>query len=152
MVPSSILHCRWLPQLLCLCGALALAGCGKPGVAKLYPVKGKVTRAGKPVTSGMVVFEPQETEKSKSGEFMITGAIGADGSYEIKTGEKSGAPLGKYKATVNQGMPMSMEEAAKMSKMGPPPGGPSGGPDSSTVEVEVVASPKPGAYDLKLRK
>jgi hypothetical protein len=151
MVPSNDSRGRWLLGLLCLCGVLALAGCGKPGPGKLYPVSGKVTINGKPMTSGFVGFAPEASPGTGSrAQFMATGTIGSDGTYEIKTDGKPGAPLGKYKATINPGMPTTKEEAANMGKL--PFDRSYTDPAKSPLAVEVVESPQAGAYDLKLLK
>lgn len=83
-----------------LLAALGLAGCGGNGDAAststaLHPVKGSVQlESGKPVTSGRVVFV------SADGLSSSTGTLGSDGTFEIKTAERDGAPAGEYKVRV----------------------------------------------------
>ena len=149
MVPLNFSRSRWLQSLVCLCIALALAGCKKSGPGKLYPVSGKVTLGGKPMTSGFVGLAA-EASTGQGAPFMATGTIGSDGKYEIQTDGKPGAPLGKYKVTINPGMPATKEEAATMGKL--PFDASYTNPAKTPLAVEVVESPKPGAYDLKLNK
>lgn len=120
-------------------------GCGGESVPPLYPVRGKVTVEGAPLTSGQVslVAEPTPTTPVPSSG----GKIESDGSYEIVTAGRSGAPLGKYKVRVT---PLTV----------PTKGGAPAltfdkkytDPKTSGLDYEVVASPQPGQYDLKLTK
>jgi hypothetical protein len=127
-----------------------IGGCkGGANLPALAPVKGKVTVDGKSVTSGQVVLIPETPEKGKEGA-LSAGQIDADGNYEISTGGKSGAPLGKHKVTVTPPtMPMP---GAK----GPPKGEFNqkkyGDQKSTPLSITVVENPAPGAYDLKLTK
>jgi len=79
---------------LCLAGLSGLGGCSASdavGNLTLHPVKGKVLLAdGKPLTTGRVTLVSSE----KGLEF--SGPIGPDGSFSIVSGEKDGAPEGKY--------------------------------------------------------
>lgn len=149
MVPSSIVRGRLFSVLLCLGGVLALGGCGQPGPGKLYPVRGKVTLAGKPMTAGYVAFALEEASDIAA-QIMVTGTIASDGTYEMKTNGKTGVPLGKYKVTINPGMPTTKEEAENMGKLAFDSRYTD--PTSSPLKVEVVASPQANAYDLKLSK
>lgn len=89
--------------------AALLVGCdsGKkqPDFPDLHPVKGVVKKGGSPVAAGgSVQFKSTQDDKA---EFMITGTIGADGTFNLSTvrstdsrGErKSGAPAGTFKVT-----------------------------------------------------
>jgi hypothetical protein len=121
------------------------AGCGGPPPVATVPVSGKVTVEDQPVTAGQVSFSAAD---GKVGAGLCTGTIGATSEYKISSDGKPGAPLGKYKVTVTPSMV-------------PPTGG--GAPalpynakyssaKSSPLSIEVVSSPAPGAYDLKLTK
>jgi len=89
-----------------LMGALAaalvlLAGCRGDAVPKTAPVKGKVVFAtGAPLTGGVVQLEPSAVTETVS----VTGTIGADGSFSLKTyrnkQQADGAPPGEYKVTI----------------------------------------------------
>lgn len=70
---------------------VALTGCGQP---EYVPVTGKVTLAGKPLSSGTVTFV------CVSGGKLGYGQIQADGSYEAFTGKQIGLKPGEYKVTV----------------------------------------------------
>jgi hypothetical protein len=119
-------------------------GCSEP-LPPLSPVRGKVTVDGNPVTSGNVSLAPEDTSKKAPPS---SGQIGADGSYEIFTGGKAGAPLGKYKVFVTPPMV---------------PGDPKAGMQTafdkkymdvlkSGLSFEVKDNAAAGAYDLKLTK
>jgi hypothetical protein len=113
----------------------------------MAPVKGKATLDGAPLTAGHVALHPQTIDPNVKVP-LSAGQIDGSGNYEIFTGGKSGAPLGKYKIVVTPSM------------VPPPSGGapPAGPPqkymtDTQTpLSYEVVASPKDGQYDLQLSK
>src|SRR5439155_6667441 len=78
--------------LVCLV-LFAASGCGG---ATLVPVSGTVTyKDGKPVTAGLVIFEPVSQKISARGE------IQADGSFQLGTHrDNDGALEGEYKVLV----------------------------------------------------
>ncbi|HVJ68966.1 MAG TPA: hypothetical protein VM510_13340 [Caulifigura sp.] len=80
-----------LPILLAF---LLLTGCGGSGL-KLYPVKGKVSYNGKPLTTGSVMFTPKAKGPA------AYGAIGADGTYKLMTGEEEGAVAGPHTVMIS---------------------------------------------------
>ncbi len=85
--------CLWLVVAV----GIAVAGCGQNSFRSGpdYPVKGKVLLAdGKPLRSGRVVFVSSETALS------YVGPIGDDGGFELKQGDRAGAPAGSYKVRV----------------------------------------------------
>jgi len=146
--------------LLALAGALAVgaAGCGKSD--KLYPVSGKVTLKGAPLTAGVVNFVPDAAKGNKT-PHGPTGTIGSDGSFSLTSEGKTGAPLGWYKATIFTDVP-------GMGGMSPTvpstPGAPTPLAPKSAVQIdpkykdasntplsfEVVATPSAGQYDIKI--
>ena len=76
---------------------MAVAGCGQSSFRSGpdYPVKGKILLAdGKPLRSGQVVFVSSETALS------YVGPIGDDGGFELKQGDRVGAPAGNYKVRI----------------------------------------------------
>lgn len=95
----SVMFCAALVGLSCL------AGCGtnQPKFDELFPVTGTVTKGGKTMSGGSVVFE---ADPPKQG-FLINSDVKADGTFSLSTvrttdstGErKPGAPAGKYKVT-----------------------------------------------------
>ena len=126
--------------------SFAFSGCGSADtLPPLSPVKGKVTLDGAPLTAGQVGLHPEKIDPAvkvpPSG-----GQIDANGNYEVFTGGKSGAPLGKYKVVVTPLM-VPMQGAA------PPAIGQKYMTDTQTpLSYEVVATPTDGQYDLKLAK
>jgi hypothetical protein len=76
--------------------SLAWAGCADDGLGKRYPVRGKVTYNGKPVTKGSIALTPVDDSGRSA-----SGTIRPDGSYEITTlSPGDGALPGKYYVTV----------------------------------------------------
>lgn len=138
------LRCLGLAGLLIACAA---SGCAKSG-PKMASVSGTVKVDNLPLTAGQVTFHPVGKTEATGNTGFSGGTIDASGKYTIFTGGENGAPLGKYKATVNPSMvPMAGGGApaadfnAKFRDA-----------KTSTLDVEVVASPAAGAYDLKLTK
>src|SRR2546428_630320 len=121
--------------LVCVCFVL---GCKPSDGVKKLPVSGNVTVDGQAVTSGQVTLHPQSTEKGAGSA--VSGPIDSSGKYTIG----GGAPAGKYKATVTPSMMPSPD--------GKPPTSPYnakfGDSKKTPLEIEVVASPAAGAYDL----
>ena len=145
-------------RLLCfgiLAGLLTTLGCGKK-LPPMAPVSGKVTVNGQPLTAGNVSFIPDvKIDKSAKGQKdtapagLSASTVGSDGTYKIITGGKDGAPLGKYKVTVNPSMVPVADAKA------PPPTGFNQqftNPKTTPLHVEVIANPESGRYDLKLTK
>lgn len=129
-----------------LTGVFLATGCGGGG-DRLYPVSGKVTLNNQPLTFGIVNFFPEAAAaKGEKQRAIPVGKIEPDGSYTLSTDGKSGAPAGKYKVVVNTMVPPTGD--AKVVKA-TPVNQKYTTPDSP-LRVEVVASPSPGAYDLKL--
>jgi len=137
------------PRLVCLLAvayACFVPGCSKESI-KLAPVAGKVTVAGQPLTSGQVTLTAVSTDGKALG--LISGNIESDGSYKIRTNNKDGAPLGKYKVTVTPSMmPASGGQKGPAVSFNPAYMDPS----KTRLAFEVIDSPEPGRYDLKLSK
>lgn len=146
-----------LGYLAVLAAAGFVLGCGGKASRSLASVSGKVTVDDKPLSGGSVTFIPdvplgQEgtREASKLGTSGASvGQIGPDGTYKIYTGGKEGAPLGDYKVTVSPSMVPSPD-----AKDAPATGFHKKYSDAhdTPLKMKVVASPKPGEYDLKLTK
>ena len=125
---------------------LILSGCGGgPALPPLVPVEGKVMVDNDPVTSGQVSFVAVGLEPGKSLP-PLTGQIDASGNYKIFTGDKPGAPAGKYKIVVTPSM-MPIEGAKG------PPKAPFNDKykDFSKTPLQFEV-PKGDGYDLKLTK
>ena len=138
------------PRRFVLAGLLiayAVTGCGKSG-PKTVPVSGTVTVDGAPLNAGQVTFFPVDNTGGSGGTGFSGGIIDSAGKYTISTDGQSGAPLGKYTATVSPSMvptggtnapALAFDRKFQDAK-------------TSGLNVEVVASPAPGAYDLKVTK
>jgi len=136
----------------------AVAGCDSSGIGKTHPVQGKIFVDGEPALgcAGTVALYPDAT-KGNTTPFDVFATLNdeSDGSYAVYTkgpgGSKAGAPPGWYKVTVSvfpvEGRldPRNKRTlkqlkvnrnywSAKLSKL----------------EFEVVESPAPGAYDLRV--
>lgn len=116
--------------------SLALAGCSDG--PDIVPVKGKMTRAGKPLANFAVTFQPTKGRPS-------VGYTDKQGNFELTyTLDQKGAVRGKHKVYV-QYTPMDVEqgyESTGAPKSKPPADlreihGKYGGPEISPLEVEV---------------
>jgi len=126
-------------------GAYLVAGCGHKMSVGTVPVSGKVTVGDEPVTAGQVSFMPATDTGTAD---VSAGQIESTGEYKIFTGGKEGAPVGKYKVTVTPSMvPTGGNKAPTTSYNAKYTN-----PRSTDLFIEVVSSPSPGAYDLKLKK
>lgn len=84
-------------EALVICATLCLlaGGCGPKRPATLFPVKGRVTCKGQPVTCGTIAFYPAEGR-------MAAGDIGPDGHYSLTTFKSGdGALPGRHRVTVD---------------------------------------------------
>ncbi len=140
------IRCR-LRSVAVTVGALAVllpsAGCSSQFT--YVPVKGKVVmkKDKKPVTVGSIVFMP---DKENALRKIPSAKIGPDGTFELTTEGKSGAPIGSYVVCVRGPM-------RKVNGKEPPPLPFSMkyfDANESPLKIEVVASPAPGAYDFEL--
>jgi hypothetical protein len=128
-----------------VCGGTYIDG------VRLYPVSGTIQVQGQPLTDvpqGSVIFHPDKAQGNES-MHLPTGKIQPDGKYELSTGGKLGAPAGKYKVRVNafanrpeEGMvePRFILDDKYYSA------------EKTDLVVEVVESPAPGQYDLKVTR
>ncbi|MFN0019514.1 MAG: hypothetical protein ACKVP0_14740 [Pirellulaceae bacterium] len=73
-----------------------LTGCGGP---VLYPVSGKVLVDGEPLTKGFVVFHPDD-DRPIAGADLPRGELNKEGVYELRSGERVGAPPGNYRVVI----------------------------------------------------
>jgi hypothetical protein len=144
MIPSRAI--RLLPLLTLVLALLGHPGCNTAPEDVRLPVEGKVTLAGKPLTTGTVILKP-DAAKGNTSKHEPRGKIDAQGNYQIETALKKGAPPGWYKVAI-----MAFE-----------PGDPKNyvvgvsllhedynDPDKTGIAIDVVNTPAPGAYDLKL--
>lgn len=134
-------------SLLILLGLISLGCAPSETLPPLSMVKGKATLGGAPLTAGHVALHPQTVDPNIKVP-LSAGQIDGSGNYEIFTGGKPGAPLGKYKVVVTPSM-------VPMQGGGTPPEAPPQKYMSDTetpLSIEVVPSPSEGQYDLKLSK
>lgn len=131
---------------------VALSGASGCGGEKRYPVEGSVTLEGQPLTKGDVVFFADDGKVIPS-NLQPTGKIDSNGRFRMLSGGAAGIPPGKYRVTV---VAQTSERPAKA------PANPTNtyalinqkyfSSHSSPLRVEVVESPRPDAYDLRLEK
>jgi len=79
----------------------AVAGCGGPADDRkpVFPVRGKITVAGKSADRAQVVFHPVADTGPNTPR--PTGTVGPDGTFTLSTyTEGDGAPAGEYAVTV----------------------------------------------------
>jgi hypothetical protein len=137
--------------------AVLAAGCsGDSGVGKTFPVAGKITLDDEPLTaqSTVVLFQPDASRGNES-PFDAAGTVDETGTYKLTTRGKSGAAPGWYKVVVTA-RSSSTEHAKSPHGNRPAPRSllpeKYGLASTSGLAVEVVESPAPGAYDLRLTR
>jgi hypothetical protein len=151
-----------VPKFSLFRSALLLAilpvACGDTsGVGRTVPVSGKVILQDEPWTAKttIVLFKP-DTSRGNTSPFEPAGTVDAEGNYTLTTKGKNGAPPGWYKVIVT-----AREETAPVHPKTPKQHRPAarsllpakyGQAETSGLLIEVVESPVPGAYDLKLSK
>jgi hypothetical protein len=146
-VPST--HIPSLRPLLvwgaCLFG-LSAAGCSD-GVGTRYPVEGQVLLKGTPLRgmAGRVMFVPDRA-KGNTAPVNPIGAIDAEGRYTVASKGKPGAPAGWYKVVVN---PLPPGAGDREDVKRPAIHARFTTEKTTPLQIEVVAAPGAGAYDLK---
>jgi hypothetical protein len=121
----------------------AVPGCGQS--EKLYPVSGKVSLGNGPLTMGLVSLVPDAGNPTKSHP---SASIEADGSYNVTTNGKTGAPAGKYKIAVTTMVPPGSDTTVTPVQIQHK----YMDANTSGLSYEVKEHPEPGQYDLKLNK
>jgi hypothetical protein len=135
----------WYWTVLLTGGAvLGATGCSTAPQEKLVPVSGKVTVAGKSLTTGSVTFRP-DASRGNTSPHQPTAPIDAEGHYELFVPpERKGAPPGWYKIVVfaydnpRPGRLKSFINTKYQEEKTTP------------LTVEVIENPEPGRYDLNL--
>ena len=85
--------------MLAIVCCLTASGCGSS--QELAPVRGKVTYNGKPLSTGVVMFQPPSGPPAR-------GRIQSDGTFELEMlGEGTGAPLGTNRVRVSSREPLA---------------------------------------------
>jgi len=127
-----------------------LAFGGSDGIDTRYPVEGSVLVNGNPLQgmAGLVMFVPDQSKGNKT-PVNAVGEIDQQGRYALSTRGKLGAPKGWYKAVVNPVPPGTGDrDAVKRPAIHPRYASEA----MSPLQIEVVAEPSGGAYDLKTTK
>ncbi len=124
-----------------------LAGCGGEESIDRVPVSGQVTLNDQPVSSGNVEFHPVG-ESSEEPSIPVS-TIGEDGKYSLATPMGEGAAPGSYKVVVRITEPTDPNDPYSPPKLLSPER--YNNPDQTDLKIEVVPTPEPGAYDLKLQ-
>jgi hypothetical protein len=138
--------------LACMWTSIGMAvGCGDSSGKNLLPVVGKVTVNGQPLTTGTgsVSFRP---EKGSANAQEPAGTINQDGMYHLITNGKEGAPTGRYHVLVTDMEPIDPKNSFPYGKRKSHVNPKYSDTKTSDLFIEVVQSPTPGAYDLKLSK
>ena len=123
--------------LFCLGGLVACAGCGE----KRAEVSCKATVDGKPLNSKLItiLFAPDKGNPLKK---IPSAELDDNGNYTMSTGATGGVPLGWYRVHVHwdsknsKGQPCPVHSRFLDSGL-------------TSLAIEVVPNPQPGAYDLK---
>jgi hypothetical protein len=117
----------------------AVAGCSR---AQWVEVSGQAAVDGKPLTKATVFFTP---DKDNPLQALPVGDLDENGTYHLVTGDRKGAPVGRYKVFVDY-------EHKKGENVPSPVHARYLDAAQTPLTVEVVADPQPGAYDLKFSK
>jgi len=126
--------------------SLIAAGCGGP---KMVPVEGTVKVGNQPLTKGEVTFHPDvEAGNTVKLPDPPRGKIDSSGKYSLMTGGKPGAPVGKYKVTVN---PTAGETPADYAVPKDVIDKNSTQVTTTTHKVEVKADAPAGTYDVTVQ-
>lgn len=140
---------------------LAVSGCGdRSGVGVTWPVSGKVTLDGRPLTANttMILFTP-DVSRGNSNQFVPSASVDQEGNYTVATKGKKGAPAGCYRVIVTayegavvhpQGTAQSAGEHSRRPAARTIVPAKYGQAESTDLLIEVVKEPATGAYDLRL--
>jgi hypothetical protein len=150
---------RAFPIVKRLSGLIVLVavGCGDGSDSdKIYPVRGQITFDGQPLVeeSTTVLFQP-DAARGNEGSSVAVGTVDRDGNYTVKTNGKNGASPGWYKVVVTA-LAETPQHATGPKDARSRPVARSllparyGLARTTPLEVEVVAEPEDGAYDLSL--
>jgi hypothetical protein len=139
---------RWEIRVILGLVLVSCAACSD-SIGRVVPVKGKASVNGKALTSGSVTFWPDESKGNKS-TFEARGTIGEDGTYELYTREKKGAPTGAYKVTITS--QSAIPDSTKVGKL-PAQLVPTiyNAKESTNLTKEVTENAAAGAYDLDVK-
>src|SRR5207245_3671379 len=92
--------CRWLGTGLAAALVCLSIGCGKERSDDiLFPVGGKVSYKGEPLTTGTVILVA-DAAKGNATKHEPRGPIDAQGNFQVSTAGRPGAPPGWYKVAI----------------------------------------------------
>jgi hypothetical protein len=148
---------------LAACGFVGLAGCSREvDVGHVVAVSGRILINGEPLrdSHGTVTFIP-DLDKGNSSTLTPSGTLDNEGRYILYCAQgKKGAAPGWYKVEVS-----AAQRGPGMGILMPKPKGVPGSNNfkrpinskyasakTSGLRIEVVETPQPGAYDLKLTR
>ena len=106
--------------MIAIAAGSLMVGCGKakrPNELAVYPVKGRFTRNGEPMSYAVVTFFPTGTDFASS--LKSRANCDQDGNFELTTYElKDGAPVGEYQVVLY--WPMTKPDPDAMEAPDPP--------------------------------
>jgi hypothetical protein len=129
---------------------LVLAGCARSGDDNLIQVTGTVTYQDNRLETGVVVFVADRT-KGNMTKHEPRGPIMDDGTFEVETAGKPGAPPGWYRVKIHANQPPSQDPKKMYARTASLIPTKYGDPATSGLAVEVVEAPPAGAYDFRLK-
>ena len=129
-----------LVRALCLGAWLTCVGCGE----RRAEVSGKATVDGKPLSSKLItiLFAPDLDNPLKK---IPSGVLDDQGNYIMSTGATGGVPLGRYRVHVHWDSKNARGQVCPVHSRFLDSG-------LTTLTIDVVANPAPGAYDLKFTR
>lgn len=142
--------CRWLGTGGLATALVALSlGCGQEsGGEQLFPVSGKVRYKGEPLTTGTVILVADPI-KGNTTKHEPRGPIDDQGTFQVSTAGRLGAPRGWYKVAVIANKPASPDKLYAVTGSLLPKK--YGNANTSELAFEVTAKPADGAYDIVLK-
>jgi hypothetical protein len=132
-------------------------GCASTATEEKWaPVAGTVKVEGQPLTKGWLTFYPDDAKGNGSTRLPVA-EITSNGSYELTTNGKPGAPCGFYKVVV-----AASKDPIPLKPPRNPDGSPKGlrwlvhdkytRPETTDILSEVIEEPAAGRYDFDLSR
>lgn len=146
------IHNRRIARYVILAAiALTWAGCGSSG-PKYWPISGRVTFQGKPVTKASIRLTNVKTGID------VLATLNADGTYEILSGKKTGLPEATYQVSIVPDVDISnfkQTETGLLVAVGPPPPPPQNIPtryqEPNTSGLTLTVKPESNAFDVDMQ-
>ena len=125
------------------------SGCGKDAHNQtLFPVSGKVSYKGEPLTTGTVILIA-DNGKGNATKHEPRGPIDEHGNFQVTTAGQPGAPPGWYKVAVIANKPANPSNLYALTGSLIPKK--YADANSSQLAIEVTDKPAEGAYDISLK-